>query len=57
MKFGVNVFIWTANFTPHHLPLLPEIKQRGFDGIEVPIFSPAGLLRQRHPPRCGAERA
>ena len=41
MKFGANVLIWTANFTPQHLPLLPEIKRRGFDGIEVPIFSPA----------------
>ncbi len=39
MKFGVNVLIWTANFTRQHLPLLPEIKRRGFDGIEVPIFS------------------
>ena len=39
MKFGVNVLIWTANFTPQHLPLLPEIKRHGFDGIEVPMFS------------------
>ncbi len=39
MKVGVNVLIWTANFTREHLPLLPEIKRRGFDGIEVPIFS------------------
>jgi len=39
VKFGVNVLIWTANFTRQHLPLLPEIKRRGFDGIEVPIFS------------------
>jgi len=41
LKFGVNVLIWTANFSPEHLSLLPEIKRRGFDGIEVPIFSPA----------------
>jgi D-psicose/D-tagatose/L-ribulose 3-epimerase len=41
VKFGVNVLIWTANFTPQHLPLLPEIKRQGFDGIEVPLFSPA----------------
>jgi D-psicose/D-tagatose/L-ribulose 3-epimerase len=39
VKFGVNVLIWTANFTRQHLPLLPEIKRRGFDGIEVPVFS------------------
>ena len=39
MKFGVNLLIWTANFTPQHLPLLPEIRRRGFDGIEVPMLS------------------
>lgn len=39
MKFGVNALIWTANFARENLPLLPEIKQHGFDGIEVPIFS------------------
>ena len=39
MKFGVNVLIWTANFTTENLPLLPEIKSHGFDGIEVPMFS------------------
>lgn len=41
MKFGVNALIWTANFTAENLPLLPEIKRHGFDGIEVPIFSTA----------------
>jgi D-psicose/D-tagatose/L-ribulose 3-epimerase len=41
MKFGVNTFIWTASFTRENLPLLPEIKRRGFDGIEVSLFRPA----------------
>jgi len=41
MKFGVNTFIWTANFTRENLPLLPEIKRHGFDGIEVSLFRPA----------------
>jgi D-psicose/D-tagatose/L-ribulose 3-epimerase len=40
MKFGVNTFIWTANFTVDNLPLLPPIKRHGFDGIEVPLFDP-----------------
>jgi len=40
MKFGVNTFIWTANFDRSTLPLLPKIKQAGFDGIEVPLFDP-----------------
>ncbi len=41
MKYGVNTFIWTASFTRENLPLLPEIKRHGFDGIEVSMFLPA----------------
>ncbi len=41
MRFGVNTFIWTANFDRSNLPLLPAIKQAGFDGVEVPLFLPA----------------
>jgi D-psicose/D-tagatose/L-ribulose 3-epimerase len=43
MKLGVNMFIWTAEFTPAHLHLLPRLKERGFDGVEVPLFDPAGF--------------
>lgn len=41
MKFGVNTFIWTANFDRSNLPLLPKLKAGGFDGVEVPLFRPA----------------
>ena len=41
MKFGVNTFIWTAEFTREHLPLLPRIKAAGFDAVEVSLFNPA----------------
>ena len=40
MKYGVNALIWTASFEHEHLPLLPRVKQRGFNGIETPIFDP-----------------
>ncbi|HYP13488.1 MAG TPA: sugar phosphate isomerase/epimerase [Bryobacteraceae bacterium] len=40
MKFGVNTFIWAAEFDKSNLPLLPAIKQNGFDGVEVPLFRP-----------------
>ncbi|MCC6366406.1 MAG: sugar phosphate isomerase/epimerase [Bryobacterales bacterium] len=50
MKFGVNLLIWTANFTEQHFPLLPEIKAGGFDGVELPLFAPdgypAGVVRK-----------
>lgn len=40
MKFGVNMFIWTANFDGSSLGLLPAVKAGGFDSFEVPIFRP-----------------
>lgn len=43
MKFGVNTFIWSAEFGQEQLPLLPVIKERGFDGVEVPLFRPASF--------------
>ena len=43
MKLGVNMFIWTAEFTPAHLALLPVIREHGFDGVEIPVFDPAGF--------------
>src|SRR5580692_5430804 len=41
MKFGVNTFIWSAAYDHSVRALLPLIKQRGFDGVEVPLFRPA----------------
>ncbi|MGI8990386.1 MAG: sugar phosphate isomerase/epimerase family protein [Bryobacteraceae bacterium] len=41
MKFGVNTFIWAANFDKSNLALLPRIKAAGFDGVEVPLFRPS----------------
>ena len=38
MKFGVNLFIWTANFDESLLPLLPRIRAAGFDGVEAPMY-------------------
>jgi D-psicose/D-tagatose/L-ribulose 3-epimerase len=46
MKFGVNTFIWSADFNESNLDLLPEIKAGGFDGIEMPIFRPAEFPAQ-----------
>jgi D-psicose/D-tagatose/L-ribulose 3-epimerase len=41
MKFGVNTFIWSAQYDQRVAALLPLIKERGFDGVEVPLFRPA----------------
>jgi D-psicose/D-tagatose/L-ribulose 3-epimerase len=41
MKFGVNTFIWSAAYDQRVEALLPQIKENGFDGVEVPLFRPA----------------
>jgi D-psicose/D-tagatose/L-ribulose 3-epimerase len=41
MKLGVNTFIWSSDFTPANVDLLPRIKAAGFDGVEIPIAQPA----------------
>jgi len=43
MKIGVSAFAWTSRFEESHLRLLPTIKEMGFDGIEIPMFSPEAL--------------
>ncbi|HXE81095.1 MAG TPA: sugar phosphate isomerase/epimerase family protein [Vicinamibacterales bacterium] len=47
MKLGVNMFIWTAEFSAAHLDMLPRIKEHGFDGIEIPLFDPANFPAAR----------
>jgi D-psicose/D-tagatose/L-ribulose 3-epimerase len=39
-KYGVNLLLWTENFSKEDLPLLSEIKQLGLDAVEIPIFIP-----------------
>ena len=43
MKFGVNTFIWSAEFNQSNFPLLPVIKQAGFDGVESTSISTEGI--------------
>ena len=38
MKFGVNTLIWSAAYDNSVEEILPTIKEKGFDGIEFPIF-------------------
>ena len=38
MRFGMNLLLWTDILNDSILPLLDDIKQLGFDAVEVPIF-------------------
>jgi D-psicose/D-tagatose/L-ribulose 3-epimerase len=40
MKFGVNTFVWGASFEPADFQRLPRIRERGFDGVELPVLDP-----------------
>src|SRR5947209_8308765 len=40
MKFGVNTLIWSAAYDDRIEDLLPALKEKGFDGIEIPVFRP-----------------
>ncbi|MFL6465955.1 MAG: sugar phosphate isomerase/epimerase family protein, partial [Bryobacteraceae bacterium] len=40
MKLGANTFIWADHWSSDLVPLLPRLKEGGFDGIEIPLISP-----------------
>ncbi|MCP4260009.1 MAG: sugar phosphate isomerase/epimerase [Planctomycetes bacterium] len=39
MKTGFDMLLWTTHVTEEHFPLLEKIKQVGYDGVEIPIFT------------------
>jgi D-psicose/D-tagatose/L-ribulose 3-epimerase len=43
MKIGVSAFAWTAKFTESHVSLLPQVREYGFEGFEIPMFVPGDL--------------
>ena len=43
MQFGVNTFIWSAAVDRDLLGLLPGIREKGFDGVEMPLIWPGEL--------------
>ena len=38
MRYGLNLLLWTDALNEEARPLLDEIKQLGFDAVEVPVF-------------------
>ena len=39
MKFGLNVLLYTAEFSNETLDLIPKVADLGFDGIEIPFIN------------------
>jgi D-psicose/D-tagatose/L-ribulose 3-epimerase len=42
-KIGMNLLLWTTHVTEQHDAILDQIKELGFDAVEVPIFDTADL--------------
>jgi D-psicose/D-tagatose/L-ribulose 3-epimerase len=40
MKFGMNLLLWTGELHDGLMPVLRQLKEFGYDGVEVPMFSP-----------------
>lgn len=38
MRFGFNLLLWTDTLTDSMLPLLEELREIGFDAVEIPVF-------------------
>jgi len=38
MRFGLNLLLWTDTLHDQVLPILDEIKQIGYDTVEIPIY-------------------
>jgi len=47
MKLGVNTLIWSSAYDQTVEDVLPTIKEKGFDGIEFPIFRAEGFSATR----------
>jgi len=51
MRYGVNTFLWTRAFDESNLALLPQLKEHGYDGVEIARFQFDGFPA----PKVGAE--
>jgi len=38
MRFGMNLFLWVDTLADDVVPLLNEIKEMGFNAVEIPVF-------------------
>jgi D-psicose/D-tagatose/L-ribulose 3-epimerase len=43
VKIAANALIWSTEFTERDFDLLPRLREKGFDGFEIPIFEPAKI--------------
>ncbi|MBN2291771.1 MAG: sugar phosphate isomerase/epimerase [Pirellulales bacterium] len=40
MRFGLNLLLWTDTLSDEFLPILDDLKEIGYDAVELPVFGP-----------------
>ncbi|MCA9232979.1 MAG: sugar phosphate isomerase/epimerase [Planctomycetales bacterium] len=38
MKYCMNLLLWTGGVTENDLPVIEQLKEMGYDGVELPLF-------------------
>ena len=38
VKYGMNMLLWTSDVSDEHFPLFGQLKEIGYDSIELPVF-------------------
>lgn len=52
IKYGFNLLLWNSVITEKHFPIMEQLKEMGYDGIELPMFElDADMFR-----KIGAQR-
>lgn len=39
MKYGMNLLLWTGEVTDEMMPVCQQLKEAGYDGVELPMFN------------------
>lgn len=39
MKYGMNLLLWSGEVTDELMPVCEQLKDMGFDGVEMPVFN------------------
>jgi len=45
MKYSMNLLLWTGEVTEEDLPVIGQLKELGYDGVELPLFEGGDLAR------------
>ena len=45
MKYCMNLLLWTGEVTEETLPVIEQLKQMGYDGVELPMFEGGDIER------------